>query len=178
MVLYHYYERERGPLLNLSDLPIDQAQAILNGIKAANNTFAAHRYDGYLQRRQELERLVREMFTQKGGRPLRPAPHYFVVEACPWLETWYLEPAFIRLAASSLNKSAVSFTYGDMFPTFSPRVQDGREYRNQVYTFQEILSLISKYGLPQQWNPNGEHGPERYIEAQVWCDISPGGLIA
>jgi hypothetical protein len=177
VVLYHYYERLRGPLLNLSDLPIDQAQAILNDIKAANNTFAAHRYDGYLERRQELEQLVRRMFVQKGGKPLRQAPHYFVVEACPWLETWYIDPAFVKLPVSALPKGAVSFTYGDMFPTFSPRVQDGREYRNKVYTCEEILPVIAKYGMPQQWNPGGEHGPERYIEAQVWCDISPESFL-
>ena len=26
------------------------------------------------------------------------------------------------------------------------------------------------YGLPQDWNDDGAHGPERYIEVQVWCD--------
>jgi len=24
------------------------------------------------------------------------------------------------------------------------------------------------YGLPQEWNADGQGGPERYIEAQVW----------
>lgn len=94
MILYHYFEQEKGPLRNLSDLPLQDADRI-------------------------------------------------------------------------------SFTYGDMFPTFSQRICDGREYRNNVYTYQEILQLINQYGLPQIWNPNGEHGPERYIEAQIWYDILP-----
>ena len=29
---------------------------------------------------------------------------------------------------------------------------------------------IRKYGLPQDWNDDGKHGPERYIEAHVWSD--------
>ena len=49
-------------------------------------------------------------------------------------------------------------------------MNDGREYRRQVYTFGEICRLIDKYGFPQKWNDRGQHGPERYIEAHVWSD--------
>lgn len=171
MYLYHYFERQRGPLLNLSDLPVSEAQHILNGLKEDNQTFAAHRYEGYLQRRHELEQMIRKLFILKGGEPLRPVPHYFVLEPCPWLETWYLEPDFIKIPIHALETNTISFTYGDMFPTFSPRVTDGREYRNTLYTYEEILDLITRYGLPQQWNADGRYGPERYIEAHVWCDL-------
>lgn len=34
----------------------------------------------------------------------------------------------------------------------------------------EILEIIAKYGYPQDWNNNGEFGPERYIEAHIWSD--------
>jgi len=34
----------------------------------------------------------------------------------------------------------------------------------------EILEVIEKYGYPQEWNKNGEYGPERYIEVHVWSD--------
>jgi len=30
--------------------------------------------------------------------------------------------------------------------------------------------LIAEFGLPQDWNPEGKRGPDRYIEAQVWED--------
>ncbi|MNV94210.1 hypothetical protein D3C71_1889860 [compost metagenome] len=50
------------------------------------------------------------------------------------------------------------------------RLRDGRECRGQVYTTDEIPGLISRFGLPQEWNPAGEQGPERYIEAQIWDD--------
>ena len=33
-----------------------------------------------------------------------------------------------------------------------------------------LVEVIEKYGLPQEWNPNGEFGPERYVEAHVWSD--------
>jgi hypothetical protein len=40
--------------------------------------------------------------------------------------------------------STVSFTYGDSHPTFSDRVNDGKEYRKKVYTYVEILEIIEK----------------------------------
>lgn len=50
------------------------------------------------------------------------------------------------------------------------RYDDGKKYRGQVYTLSEIVEVIREFGLPQEWNPLGEHGPERYIEVQVWDD--------
>ncbi|MBP7403092.1 MAG: hypothetical protein KBA30_10795 [Clostridia bacterium] len=171
MVLYHYYERTRGPLRSLSELAPEVAREILDGLRAAGDTFAARRTDGYLERRVQLERQVRELFIAKGGRPDRLTPHYFVVESCPWLETWYKEPGVLRLPVDRLDPDRISFTYGDMFPTFSPVVRDGREYRGKVYTYTEILDVIGRYGLPQSWNADGSRGPERYIEAHVWTDL-------
>ena len=40
----------------------------------------------------------------------------------------------------------------------------------QVYTLDELAELVRLYGLPQDWNPDGALGPDRYIEAQVWDD--------
>lgn len=74
MNLYHYYEKETGPFHNLSDLPVNIAQEILNGIKAANTTYAAGRYDGYLEWRMQLEQLARGIFISKGGNPIRKVP--------------------------------------------------------------------------------------------------------
>ena len=168
--LYHYYEKSKGPFLNLSDFDIDMAQSVMDEIKANNDLMAAHRYDGYLKRRVYLEGMARELFIAKGGKPIRQVPHYMVIGRCDWLLTWYHEPEFIKIPIDSFPVSSISFSYGDLFPTFSDRVTDGREYRKQIYTLDEINLLIQKYGLPQQWNAGGEHGPERYIEAQIWDD--------
>jgi hypothetical protein len=168
--LYHYYEKSFGPFRNLSDLSIEEAQSILDRIKKENTTFAAHRFDGYLQRRQELEQMAKGILISKGGKPQRLVPHYMVVGECDWLKTWYTDGDFVRIPLSEFDISTLSFCYGDMFPTFSPRVTDGREYRGQVYTYNEIQEVIKKYGLPQCWNRDGQHGPERYVEVHVWND--------
>jgi hypothetical protein len=66
-----------------------------------------------------------------------------------------------------VSKEIVSFTYSDTFPAM--RYTDRKPYRKQVYTVNELPDLVSTY-LPQNWNPDGKHGPDRYIEAQVWDD--------
>ncbi|MFN2234526.1 MAG: hypothetical protein ACK2U1_09870 [Anaerolineales bacterium] len=168
--LYHYYEKKMGPFKNLSDLSLYEAKAVLGKIKSENQVMAAHRFPGYLERRAELEQIARKMFIAKGGKPARKVPHYMVVGECVWLQTWYEQGCFVKIPVSVLQPETISFSYGDLFPTFSPRVNDQKEYRRQIYTLSEIVSIIQKYGFPQEWNMDGKFGPERYIEVQVWDD--------
>lgn len=92
------------------------------------------------------------------------------VEHSPWLSSWFEQSAFIKIDINEFDKNTISFTYGDSHPTFSPKVNDGKEYRKNLYTYNEILGIIAKYGLPQDWNNDGKYGPERYIEAHIWSD--------
>lgn len=168
--LYHYYERERGPFKNISDLKIEDAQAILDDLKKENSTLAAQRYDGYLYRRQELEQIVRKIFITKGGRPIRSVPHYMTLGKCDWIRSWYNDGAYIKIPVTSFDLETISFTYGDMFPNFSHRVNDDSEYRRTAYTYTEILKIINIYGYPNGVSKRGLPSPFKYIEVQVWSD--------
>ncbi len=168
--LYHYYEKSRGPFRNLSDLPSYRADEVLAQLKSGGDSFASQRDEGYMDRRRELEALARKRFVEKGGFPVRRNPHYMVVGPCKWLASWYKNSAFVRIHISEFDVNALSFTYGDMFPTFSARAIDEKEYRREIYTYKEILEVIRRYGLPQIWNEHGRLGPERYVEVQVWTD--------
>ena len=75
------------------------------------------------------------------------------------------------------DKRTLSFTYGDSMPAFSPLINDGKEYRKKLYTYEEILDIIHRYGLPQDWNDDGHRGPERYIEVHVWSDETIGRYL-
>ena len=155
----------------MSDLKIEEAQEIQNRIKAENKAFAAQRNESYLARRRYLEELVRSMFIKKGGEPVRKTPHYMVIGECPWLATWYKESDYIKIPVSEFNMKTVSFTYGDTFPTFSPNVTDDLEFRRKVYTYDEILIIIEKYGLPQNFWNEPVFAQPCYVEAQVWSDV-------
>jgi hypothetical protein len=167
--LSHYYEASDGPFQNLSDLPLTEAEEILERIRqGGERRFASQRAADYLSMRRELEERVRELFIAKGGRPQRARPHYLILGACPWVLSWYPQGCELRIPLAAFRPDFVSFTYGDTFPAM--RYQDGKPYRGEVYTLAELPALIETYGLPQEWNADGKHGPDRYIEVQVWAD--------
>ena len=171
MYLYHYYDKRSGPFKSLTALPKTEALTVLERIKRDRpSSQSAKRDKGYISKRMNCERIVREEAVKKGVRMDIISPYYLVVEHSPWLSTWFEDPGVIKIPIEEFDTSKISFTYGDSMPTFSPRVKDGKEYRKKVYTYKEILDIIDRYGLPQDWNDDGAHGLERYIEAQVCTD--------
>lgn len=171
MFLYHYFDRSIGPFRNISDLSPQKAQAVLDDIKMNKpNTQCAKRQEEYIEYRLYYENILREEFLKRGGTIERQVPHYMVIGHSPWLYSWYENPGVIKIPIEEFDLSSVSFTYGDSHPTFSAKVNDGKEYRRKLYTYDEILKLIEKYGYPQDWNDDGKYGPERYIEAHIWSD--------
>ena len=167
MYLYHYYDSSRAPFLNLSDLPRDRAEELLEEIRRGNpSSQAAKRHPEYVADRLYYESIMREKFPEPGGIIKRNAPHYMVIGECEWLSSWFENSAFIKIPISEFDLRTISFTYGDSHPTFSPRVNDGLEYRKRLYSYEGILELIAKYGMPQ----DNEYGNVRYIEAQIWSD--------
>lgn len=171
MYLYHYFDKRDGAFRNLSDCDPSKAKEILCTLHATRpNAQASKRHDTYIEDRMYYETMARTMFQELGGNLKRTVPHYMVLEECPWLYTWFEQPDFIKIPIEEFDLTTLSFTYGDMHPTFSPRIHDNKEYRKRLYLYPDILKLIDKYGLPQVWNADGKYGPERYIEVQVWSD--------
>lgn len=126
----------------------------------------------YMFYRRMIERRIRTMFIDKGGKPVRQTPHYLIIGECDWCRSWYKEPRFIRIPIEEVDLETVSFTYGDSFPTFDPTHGDTSEYRQNVCNYDGIREIIRKYGWPNV--PCQEDVPywiPRYVEAQVWSDI-------
>ena len=170
MRLYHYYEKDLGPFLNLLDTSPENAKNILDNLRMKNDTFAAKRGEDYIKNRLEYESQAQKIFLEKKGEITRKNPHYMTVESCDWLKSWYKFGCSLNIDIKLLDVNTISFTYGDMFPVFGPKGDEDKKYRKQVYTYKEILNIIEEYNLPQIYNSNGEKGPIRYIEAQIWSD--------
>ena len=155
----------------MSELTIDEAKATLEKIKISKpNSQSAQRHDKYIEYRHNCENIIRSEFEKKGGIITRKSPHYMVIGHSPWLSTWFEDSTYVKIPIEEFDLNTISFTYGDSMPTFSPKINDGKEYRKKLYTYEEIRILIQKYGLPQDWNDDGKYGPERYIEAHIWSD--------
>ncbi|MGN0425240.1 MAG: hypothetical protein ACI4FY_07980 [Acetatifactor sp.] len=171
MYLYHFFDKRTGPFQSLTSIEPEEAKKIMQQIKEERpDSQCAQRHDKYVEYRRNCEAILRREFAAKGGVIEISAPHYMVVEYSPWLSTWYEQSDFIKIPIEEFDIRTLSFTYGDSMPTFSPNVNDGKEYRQKLYTYDEILHIIDKYGLPQNWNDEGKYGPERYIEVHVWSD--------
>jgi len=171
--LCHYFDKNIGPFVSLSELSIGEANTVLNMIKQTRpNSQSASRDIEYMNRRHYYEGIIKEEFIKKGGVVKRNTPHFMVVGYVPWLRTWFENSAFVKISINEFDLKTVSFTYGDSHPVFSTasHKMDYKEYRRQLYTYDEILKIIDKYGLPQDWNADGQYGPERYVEAHIWCD--------
>mgnify|MGYP005844659213 CR=1 FL=1 len=166
--LSHYYDASDGPFRNLSDVPPREGEAILQEIREKGRGFASRRAQDYLRIRRDLEDQVRAQFVAKGGVPTRERPHYAILGSCPWVVTWYPNGRELRVPLARFRPEVVSFTYGDTFPAM--RLRDGKPYRGKVYTLSELPEVIREFGLPQERNPDGRLGPERYVEAQIWDD--------
>jgi len=166
--LYHYFEQKAGPFISVSGLPIEEAMKIQSQL--TTDFHLKYRSREYYERRKYLEQLVRSMFIEKGGHPILDVPYYMVIGECPFLVTWFEEAMYVKIPINEFDFQTLSFTYGDTFPTFSTRVTDNMEYRKKVYLYEEIISIIDKYGLPQNsWD--GTYESPCYVEVQVWSDI-------
>jgi len=173
--IVHYYEACQGPFRSLSDLSLEEAEAILQRIRQDGIVFASKRGMDYLEIRKSLETQIRRLFIEKDGQPKRLRPHYFILGDCDWVKSWYREGREIKISLKTIDPKIISFTYGDSFPAM--RYQDGKPYRGQVFTLRELPELIKEFGLPQVWNSEGRFGPERYIETQVWDDEVVMGFL-
>lgn len=171
MFLYHYFDKDIGPFKNISELSEQDAENVMRKLASEKEkAFCNQRSPEYFKMRKYYEEILRNEFQKKGGKIERLVPHYMVVEECGFLESWYVNSSSIKIDINEFDISTLSFTYGDSHPTFSDRVNDGKEYRKKLYIYDEILGIIKKYGYPQDWNKDGQYGPERYIEVHVWSD--------
>ena len=171
MYLYHYFDKRSGAFRSLTAAEKEESESILERIKALRpDSMCAKRDKDYIEKRRRCEAILRREFIAKGGKAELTTPYYMVVEHSLWLSTWYEQCGIVKIPIEEFDVRTLSFTYGDSMPTFSPLVNDGKEYRRQLYTYDEITGIIEKYGLPQDWNDDGSHGPERYIEVHVWSD--------
>ena len=66
--------------------------------------------------------------------------------------------------------STVSFTYGDSMQHADQGPFNDKPYKNQVYTYDEILEIVKEYGWIIKTD-NWHWGIPCYIEAQLWSDI-------
>jgi len=178
--LYYYYEKTCEPFRTITSLPFEEALIVYRAWRADNPNSGVTTPEWYLKRRYEMEKTVRSKFIAIGGKPIHTAPVYFTLGKNKGMETWYNNPACIKIPINEFDLNTVSFTYGDMFPVFNPTLNTGEEWWEQVYNYDSILRLINKHGFPEdpEYNMKKCIFPKdknigcylKYVEAHVWDD--------
>jgi hypothetical protein len=156
--LYHYYEYASSPFAASPDT-VSRVEMEPEERMRKNR-----------ERRAELEAHAHDELRRKGGFPVLRTPNYFVVGESQYLEGRLAKPAVLRVPIEAFDVNTLTFTFGDLVAAFDDPGMRSKPYGATVFTYAEILEMIRRYGLPQIWNEQGKHGPERYIQAQCWMD--------
>jgi len=176
--LTYYYSLDKEPFRSLSELPDDEAIAIMESL--ADDTPYGERFkdpEQYLQNRKDTEAWVRRAFIAKGGKPKDAFPIAMVLRSSSWLVKAAPDPAEhgeIRIPLSILTHDDVSFTYPDsMISRWFGREKPIEFYQPDlhgiVFTLPEIKAIVAEKGMPEEdWEIELPKQLAPYIEAQVW----------
>ena len=177
--LYHYFERDFGPFMPLTALPVEEARKILIAQRASGKPGNPD-IDGFLQNRYGRDKKLRDVFIAHGGRPQRTAPIYMMLGEHRQWESAYENPAVIQIPLKAFDPLTVSFTYGDSFAVFNEALFGEEEYWNKIYFAHEILEVIKRHGVPPYVHYDFKRGiyPAdrhinhhlKYVEAHAWDD--------
>ena len=113
--------------------------------------------DGFLQKRYDRDKKLRDMFISHGGKPTRTTPVYMMLGEHKQWESAYENLAVIKIPLEEFDRLSVSFTYGDSFAIFNPSLFGKEEYWNRLYFVDEIKDSHINHHL-------------KYVEAHVWSD--------
>jgi hypothetical protein len=177
-LLTHYTKSPDRLFRSISALPPGEAEVVVRESLQEANTLAHARFEGerYLSDRKEIEKEIREMFREKGGRPVLDHPFYFVLGSAPWFELHEEDLYKVEIPLSSIPSEFISFTYPDSMISFA--LAAGTWYRSElcgkpcngkVFRLEDLAGLIEAYGYPgDRWRTEPAARYDYYIEAQVW----------
>ena len=185
----HYYLAGRRPFLSLSELGDAELASVLADLRGLRRAGKQHRPFGprYMDLRRLTENRLRELFVRAGGRPERPAPHYFVLGDSPWYEGLAENMERVQLPLSALPPGQTSITYPDSFTAMQAGISTGpdqqsRPCRGRVFRLGELPQLVARFGVPDpSWD--GEYQAwatwpaVAYIEVQLWTDEPIRGYL-
>jgi hypothetical protein len=178
----HYHLAGRRPFLALSELGDARLAAVLADLRSLRRARKQHRPFGprYMDLRRRTEARLHELFVATGGKPERPAPHYFVLGDSPWYEGLAEKMDHVQLPLSVLPPGQTSLTYPDSFAAmgFGARFglgQQTRPYHGRVFLLDDLPGLIEQFGVPAPSCDGGYRSwttwpAEAYIEVQLWSD--------
>ncbi|SLM15591.1 conserved hypothetical protein [uncultured spirochete] len=179
--LLHIYRKGSRPFQTLSDLPEAMALQIMEQLYIEGAVFWERFKEprSYQSFRKQVEQTMRAAFKNKGGKPINKHPIYLIVGRPKWMDIVSDEKTLqtteiLRVPLSMIKRESVSFAYPDSMVSALMAAEQNPdyyepEYHGKVFTFDEIMDIIEKKGLPGEgWETRMPKHYAHYIEAQVW----------
>ena len=164
----HNFDPDGIFLGNVCNLPPTDAAAVLQLIrKSGRRTIRRN----YLARRYKTEDwLTGARKTLLGETPLKRPIYFFLGDYSDGRNS--SRPCSIVMPVSAFPPNTITFTYPDSMTSFSSRGEDGVAHYpyGEVFSFEQIVSVIDEFGLPGERSPSPLAHYECYIEMQAWDD--------
>jgi hypothetical protein len=171
-VITHNYDPDRGPCRNICDLSDAEATKILDEIRVSG--LRSIKPD-YLQRRRLTEEwLGRERHRKLGPTRLERPVYFFLGDFADGKDP--SRPMSLVLPLREFPPKALTFTYPDSMASLPIATRDDlrsyrKSYHGQVFTLDEITSVIDECGMPgDRWRSDPTMKYDKFIEVQVWDD--------
>jgi hypothetical protein len=171
-VITHNFDPLRGPFRNICNLPEAEAQKILDEINASGKRRIR---ENYLRRRMRTETWLLAERKKKLGPPRMERPIYFFLgNMADGADA--SRPRSVVIPVTAFPADVLTFTYPDSMSSFPIGTREDRAiyrkpYHGQVFTLEEIRSVISEFGMPdERWKSEETMRFEKFVEVQVWDD--------
>lgn len=171
-VVTHNYDPTRGPCRNIRELSEAEAERVLDEIRVCG--LRSIKPD-YLRRRKLTEDwLIRERRRKLGPTRLERPVYFFLGDFADGRDP--SRPASLVIPLRDLPAETLTFTYPDSMAslpigTGDDHRQRRKHYHGQVFTLDEIISVVAEFGMPgDRWRTDPGMEYDRFIEVQVWDD--------
>jgi len=171
-VMTHNYDPDRGAFQNLCELPVPDAESILDEIRATGKrTIKAD----YLQRRLAVEDwLLHERRRKLGSTRLERPAYFFLGDFADGKDL--SRPQSLVIPVKAFPPNILTFTYPDSMASLQIALRDEhsnhrKPYHGRVFTLEEIEDVVATFGMPgDRWKMDTSMRYDRFIEVQVWDD--------
>lgn len=180
----HYFESDRGPFLNICDLPDSEVQRVIDEEKNSDTAFNRFALGSdFIKWRFAADDLLMRAYHDKFGFHPIGRPYFAVLGEFDKMLTMFRKGDRIVLNLADFEEHEVTFMYPDhshltsyygaevphLF--YQPHHMPNERFWGQLFTFQELSadfdsSRISEL-IEEHQQRDGWAGC--YVEAHIWC---------